>query len=509
MVKETDPAFRGTVRAAAVFSPDKVALFSPRRQRKLVFPGTPGCIYLCLSILPDFGPGFKPEKPFTLSVEGGIDSEKCAKPFHLNIKLAPVAFVGMAHKSGVSYSSDKGVATITGQEFRLKVDSESGKPIELVLSKYEKKGKFRLTTKKGAFDQVMNQIEKATAQCRNEFKPQEPLSSTLAYLAEEQVLQKLFVQSSSSRKVTPEQLASATTVLARILEKRPLAPLEGLILKGPAEGGEDFTLPQDSPQTSGASLQRLLTKFSAIVFKWCNDLFPQRSWPWTIAREAVFVFGGMGRYTTMELQRIYESKETGPIGCLATGNLLNIIKWPQWPHARAFADRGLERLSADDFRNDWRLLIEGESVLAQCLVRTAEAFRDLDDEDIEALVLLLPPERATFVRNSVRLLREEKGKPVGEVLRPALDEYWEKVLKKRVEAALRKLAFKASRRRPPIQAANRDYKKLISNFACVALKAEDADVLAADNDGQTPLHMVSGVGRENVTDLLRRHGAVE
>jgi len=169
----------------------------------------------------------------------------------------------------------------------------------------------------------------------------------------------------------------------------------------------------------------------------------------------------------------------------------------------------LERLSADDFRNDWRLLIEGESVLAQCLVRTAEAFRDLDDEDIEALVILLPPERATFVRNSVRLLREGKGKPVGEVLRPALDEYWEKVLKKRVEAALRKLAIKASRRRPPVQAANRDYKKLISNFACVTLRANDADVLATDNDGQTPLYTVSGVGRENVTDLLRRHGRVK
>lgn len=509
MVKETDPAFQGPVRAAAVFSPDKVALFSPPRQRKLVFPRGPGYMEACLFLLPNRDPESKFEKPFRIGLTGGVQSEKSRQPWRVYARIAPVASVDMAHRGDITYSSDKEILEINGKGYQLKVDSESGKPIELVLSKNEKKGEVRVIMKEGAFDQVMNQIEKATAQCRNEFKPQEPFSSTLAYLAEEQVLQKLFVQSSSSRKVTPEQLASAATVLARILEKRPLAPLEGLILKGPAEGGEDFTLPQDSPQTSGASLQRLLTKFSAIVFKWCNDLFPQRSWPWTIAREAVFVFGGVGRYTTTELQRIYESKETGPIGCLATGNLLNVIKWPQWPHARAFADRGLERLSADDFRNDWRLLIEGESVLAQCLVRTAEAFRDLDDEDIEALVLLLPPERATFVRNSVRLLREEKGKPVGEVLRPALDEYWEKVLKKRVEAALRKLAIKTSRRRPPIQAANRDYKKLISNLACVALKAEDADVLAADNDGQTPLYTVSGVGRENVTDLLRRHGAVE
>ena len=506
VAKNTEPAAKQTILGAALLAPQKLALFSPSRQRKLIGPATPGQIEVCLSVLPNPNP--KDEKLFGFYPAVGYHSKESDQPFRLNIRLAPVAFIYTAHISDTSYSSDKEVVTVTGERFQLKVDAESGKLIELVLSKAEKL-KVRFVIEKGAFDQVVKQIEEAAVGCQNEFKPQEPLSSTVKYLAEEQILHRLFMLSSLCEKASPEQLARASTVLAKILEKRPLAPLEGLILKGPAEGGEDFTLPQGSPQTSGASLQRLLTKFSAVIFKWCNDLFPQRSWPWTIAREAVFVFGGMGRYTTMELQRIYESKETGPIGCLATGNLLNIIKWPQWPHARAFADRGLERLSAGDFRNDWRLLIEGESVLAQCLVRTAEAFRDLDDEDIEALVLLLPPERATFVRNSVRLLREGKGKPVGEVLRPALDEYWEKVLKKRVEAALRKLAIKASRRRPPIQAANRDYKKLISNFACVALKAEDADVLATDNDGQTPLYMVSGVGRENVTDLLRRHGCVK
>jgi len=138
-----------------------------------------------------------------------------------------------------------------------------------------------------------------------------------------------------------------------------------------------------------------------------------------------------------ELQRIYESQQIGPIGYLTTARLLSYIKSPL---TRPFAARGLQKLSADDFRKDWRLVLEGESVLSQCLARTAEALRDMDDEDLEALLLLFSPERREFLRNFVRLLRQDKSRPVGEVVAPALDEYWEKVLKKKVESALRDLA---------------------------------------------------------------------
>jgi len=461
LARKIDGTAQGDILGAAVLARGKLALFSTSRQRKLVFPEVPGQIDVYLSALPD--PDATDGKLFVILPSVGYHSKESYQPFRLNIKLAPVFVSYMVHSEDYTYSRDKEVVTVAGKGFQLKMDAESGRLIELASSKPDKY-KYSLTIEKGTFDRLAKEIEDTTASYPNEYKSQEPLSSTVTYLAEEQILHSLFMQSSLFENASPEQVARAATVLAKILDKRPLAPLEALIFKGGAGGGEDFTFPPESPETFEAAMKRVISKISAVVFRYCNDLFPQRSWPWTVAREAVFVTGGKGTYTMTELKRIYESKETGPIGYLVTGKLLSSMK-SKSPLVRAFAARGLERLSADDFRNDWRLVLEGESVLTQCLVRTADAFRDLNDEDIEALVAVLPPEQATFVRNSVRLLREGKGKPVGEVLRPALDEYWEKALKKKVKAALQKLTIKTPR-------------------------------------------MVAAAGPDNAADLLRKHGAV-
>lgn len=436
VAENTDPAAKHTILSAALLTHEKFAFFSPGRQRKLICPSPPGQMEVSMSILPN--PDLKEGTLFSFLPAVIYHTEESDLLYCLNIKLAPVAFIYMAYKDKMSYSSDKEELIITGKKHQLKVDTESGELIELVISMTGNK-EVRLVIEKEAFDQTMKRIEEATEGCPNVYNPKEPLSSTIKYLAEEQILHKLLMMSSICEKATPEQLTCAAKVLAKILEKRPLAPLEVLFFESHAESGEPFELPPDSPKNMAAAMENLIPKISALFFRYCNNLFPQRSWPWTVSQEAVFVTSGKDTYTMVELKRIYESKETGPIGCLTTGKLLSSVKPPL---AQAFATRGLERLSADDFRSDWRLAFEGKPVLKQCLVRTAEALRDLNDEDIEALVAVLPSEHATFVRDSIQLLRKGKDKPLGAVLRPALDEYWEKTLKKKVEAALKKLIMK-------------------------------------------------------------------
>jgi ankyrin repeat protein len=440
VAENTDPNGKQVIPGAALLAKEKPALFSPGRQRKLICPAPAGQMEVSMSILPNPNP--KEGTLFVLLPGIAFHSEESDQPYRLTIKLAPVAFIYMAYKDEMSYSPGKEVLTITGKKHQLKVDAESGKLIELVISMAGQK-EVRLVIEKDAFDQTMKRIEETTAECPNAFNPKEPLSSTVKYLAEEQILHRLLRMSSLCEKATPEQLARAAKVFAKILEKQPLAPLEALFFKSRDESGESFKSPPDYSENMEAATDKLIPLISAVVFRYCNNLFPQRSWPWTVAREAVFVTSGKDAYTMAELKRIYESKETGPIGCLTTSKLLSLVKSPL---AKAFADRGLERLSADDFRSDWRLAFEGESVLAQCLVRTAEAFSDLTDEDIDALVAVLPPEHTAFIRDSARLLREGKDKSLGEVLRPAMDEYWEKTLKKKIEAALKKLTISKQRR---------------------------------------------------------------
>jgi len=435
VAENTDPNSKHDISGAALLAKERLALFSPGRQRKLICPPLPGQMEVLFSILPN--PNQKEETFFTLVPGIAFHSEESDQPYRLTIKLAPVAFIYTAYKNDISYSPSKEELIITGKKYQLKIDAESGKLIELFITMAEKQ-EVRLVIEKEAFDEAMKRIEEATAGFPNAFNAKEPLSSTVKYLTEEQTLHKILRMSSLCEKATPVQLARAATVFAKILEKRPLAPLEVLLFKSRDKSGESFESPPVYSEDMEAATKKLIPQISAVVFRYCNNLFPQRSWPWTVAREAVFVTSGREAYTMAELKRIYESKETGPIGCLTTSKLLSLVKSPL---AHTFAARGLERLSADDFRCDWQLVIEGESVLTQCLTRTAEAVSDLNDEDIEALVAILPPEHAAFIRDSARLLRKGKGRPLGEVLRPALDEYWEKALKKKIEAALKKLTM--------------------------------------------------------------------
>ena len=200
---------------------------------------------------------------------------------------------------------------------------------------------------------------------------------------------------------------------------------------------ELFYIPLDQQETMEAATRSMYAGAYAAVFKYSNDFFPKGSWPWTAARESVFVLGGKGKYTRAELERIYESKQTGPLGYLTIAKLLTYIKHPT---TRAFAHRGLERLSADDFRKDIRLFLEGDSLLVQSVEEIVLALRDLDYDDIEAIGAILPPEAGKFLRQTAQLLRAANGKPNTEVLAPALDEYWDRALKEQIEAELKELA---------------------------------------------------------------------
>jgi hypothetical protein len=193
-----------------------------------------------------------------------------------------------------------------------------------------------------------------------------------------------------------------------------------------------FSVPSDDADLAMAQNQ-LLAFFTGYLFELSRDLFPKHSWPWTVSREAAFVIMNQGRYTGAELERLCNSDETGPIGFLAIAHLLAKVD-PET--AKQIALQGLTRLSGQAFLTDCNLFLRGDSGLARSFAQLAQTLRTIPDADLAALVIVLPENEATLLREAAAALRTQPDAPLDSALSPAISKYWAQRLRAEVRASL-------------------------------------------------------------------------
>jgi hypothetical protein len=336
-------------------------------------------------------------------------------------------------------SSGERVVRVERDHQRLVFAHESGRLIELTLSDAQGRWKARVQTERGALARLVSDLRESTARHVNVLDPKRPLNSWTGYLAE-QLLRSDVVAPFLFKDVPPADRMRAAAAVRRLFARPLLEPFDALMAsRGTVP--EPFVVPADPPATTAAAHAMGTTMAFGLVFGYVNEIFAKGSWPWTLAREGAFVAGGKGQYTGMELQRLYDSPDTGPLGHWAIAKWLTSIKSP---HAKAFAAGGLQKLSTSSFRRDMRLLFEGDTALRRVADNMLAALPDLDDEDVEALVRILPADTGSFLRRCVVQLRADPGRAFGEVLGEALDEYWATSLRPAVERQLRELAAPAA-----------------------------------------------------------------
>ena len=234
----------------------------------------------------------------------------------------------------------------------------------------------------------------------------------------------------------PGQRLRALVAIRKLLNPEILSPLDRFL------GGNEtntFFVPLDEVDRAMAQ-NSLAAFFSGFAFEWSGELFPKYSWPWTIAREAAFVMVSQGRYTDVELDRLYDSEDTGPIGCLLIARLLATVGSPT---AKSFALQGLIRLGTQDFLRDCDLFLRGGSGLARSFAGMAGTLRTLPADDVAALVAVLPEGEANLLRESAVALREKPDAPPATVLSPIIGKYWEGYLRAKVRQSLRQLTTPA------------------------------------------------------------------
>jgi TPR repeat protein len=320
----------------------------------------------------------------------------------------------------------------------LKLNAHTGRIIEFRSANEIGDATAQLHFEPGAFARAFDHIAVVTAGLPDLADTNPPLSSTLAFLAEEVWSSKYL------RGFSRANLSSATAARLPALPRQfrladILAPLDRLVAdtNGLAGKQEDFWIPNDEG-SSQATQSDTLAVITGWILGHTDEFFAVRSWPWTLLREACLTVQGNARYTDEALTGIYESKETGPLGYLAITEVLSHF---QALLARKFAARGLERLSAADFRRDCRLFLEGSSISSQCCQRLAASLRALDEEQVAALAKLQSPACGEFIRESARRLRAVENQPVLEALAPALDAYWEQELKEQAANVFKAQAF--------------------------------------------------------------------
>lgn len=160
------------------------------------------------------------------------------------------------------------------------------------------------------------------------------------------------------------------------------------------------------------------------------------TWPWTLCRESALLVVDNPRYLSVELAKLYASAESGPLCHLVTARLLRVVGGGEL--SRRFAQRGLERLIAEDFRHDYRLLLDEDTGFGRCALRAAEILRELQDDEAAALGDLFL-QNPNAVLTFAIALRQAPPDKIREALPAALDRLWDDGLRERIEWALRDL----------------------------------------------------------------------
>jgi hypothetical protein len=388
-----------------------------------------------LHLLPD---NSNASNRFNLSVGGGYSGTKGSGQLQhrpvlkFDVQLSRAAFLDITTRTNSHAEVVNGRLRLENEGVVLQADARTGRILELTRTNAQAPIEFQFGQKiwKQQETAFLNRSKTLT----NLYAPDSGWSSVLSILSGE-AGRVCLAQGLSVTNAEQQRLASAA--IRRLTTPEILHPLDWIFPDG---GTNSFIVPMDDLDRAMA-LNNVASVLSGIAFDWSTRMFPKYSWPWTATRESAFVLMSQGRYTDVELERLYNSKDTGPIGCLVLSRLLAAANSPA---AKGFAMQGLMRLDSQDFLRDCKLFLEGESGLARTFAKVAEALRNLPADELAALATTLPSDEATLLRESATALRAHPEAKPDAVLSPIIARYWQDSLRTKVRAALYQLTTQSA-----------------------------------------------------------------
>jgi hypothetical protein len=449
-----------------VVAENRAAYYAPARGRKLAadpFNGQFRTFIILEGKEPEEG-----ETGFHLMAGGGFNSLTNGSPnaarYCCQLTMAPVCCLHLAEATNGACWMDGSLLIRSNSDFVFKLDAKSGRPIELLAKVGQDEGVVRARFEAGTLKGLAARLQRETASFPNSYDTNGALGSITAFALSE-ALASTLIESQLRKLVSSETLARLPALIQKLKLGEILSPLNALF-KGASEGasgagqssqsGGGFLVPEalESPEAAASSSMGMIGSW---MIQHSREIFPARSWPCVVVREAGFALRRSGGHLDESLKGVFDSPETGPVGFWVMAQVLSGLGNPE---ARWFAARGLGRLSAYDFRRDCQVLLDERSLCGQCLNKLAMNLRDLDERDLEGLAALQSPANAKFLREAASRLRQakaagEEGKagagagggsetagPPGvlKAIGPALDEWWDKELRVQFAKTFREIA---------------------------------------------------------------------
>ena len=375
---------------------------------------------------------------WVFNVGAGFKTQRRAEgqpPVRVKLRLAPVAFVDLAHDPKYGLRLREGVVESAAPGTRIRIDAATGRPLEVRVSTPD--GSYAARAERGALARMAAGLE---ADTRESFDEAAPVGSVarfgLGLLCAYQSAVAPGVDTERSLRAAEAVRSLLTPEVTEPLERAFLARFPAGALAGKAGHGSGqrpvrFLIPPEfgagpvSPQGFGA----------LIALPYVNTLFPRGSWPWTVTREMLLVTGGRPSESAGEVSRVFASPDTGPLGFLVCAE---ILARADSKSAALFARRGLGRLAPEHFERDWRALLDDEKAAPQFLARVVRRLGELPPADVEALAAVLSPKQGAALRRVAEMSRAagRAGGDPGALPRVL----WDDGLRHYVEARLNALA---------------------------------------------------------------------
>jgi tetratricopeptide (TPR) repeat protein len=379
---------------------------------------------------------------FSLGIRLGAPTNE--PPLRVEWDVSPAVFVSMAHWMDSTLENDVLTLRSVTDDVRteIRIDAVSGRLLGGTRGGHGESVELHLV--EGAFSRVATELAELTSDHSNCYLTNHEFSSWATFMVTELMQSPLaeyavewFGQDRSltNRNQTAAPSGSNLLALARgILSQkgiqRLLEPFDRLGSGGDDDVAEYFVVPSPSRAEQANS-------WAGDTLGWIVDsahqVWPRDTWPWAVFRAEAFVVCGADRQVAAELDPLVQSVDLGPVGALAAASVVADVDLRL---ARRLAERGRRMLRPDDFRRDYLVLLQPESMVGELAANGLDLLTNLNEAQLTPAAGTADGVAGIWLSRLSRLLRERKNQPALEAAWPAFAELWEATLGRQVETAL-------------------------------------------------------------------------